>query len=264
MKRATRTNLILIGIVAALGFAVYSQVGHEIAEFEPPLTALDPGSIDQIAVSCTQCVPRRFVRDKQHWTMQAPYAMAADDDAVNRLLSIAASPVRLRHPGSAFDAKKIGLDPPLMTLELGALDIDIGMTDVLRGDRYVRIGDTIAMAPDRFSPFLAATPESELDRHLVPRDAKLVELHIDGISHPELIAAWSDSIAARIRRIDSEARTPAPIHVELKLGNGETVSYRFGRVEQGYIALRETPALAYALSETAARTLLGDAAAATN
>ena len=52
MQRATRTNLILLGIVAVLGLAAYWQVGREVARFEPPLSALDAEAIKRVEVRC--------------------------------------------------------------------------------------------------------------------------------------------------------------------------------------------------------------------
>ncbi len=258
MKRSTRTNLVLAGIVAVLGFVVYLQVGHEVAQFEPPLTAMDTTSVERVAVRCRECVERRFVRSNGHWSMQAPYAMPADDAAVDRLVAIAASPVRIRHAGDAFEASRIGLDPPLMTLELGAVQLDVGLSDALRGDRYVRIGDTIAMVPDRFSPFLAALPESELDRHLVPRGIELVGLRIDDIEHAERIADWNGVVARRITSADPETNVTDAVHVELLLGNDERIEYHVIRIADGYIARRDSLALDYMLDEQQVHALLGE------
>ena len=79
MKRATRTNLILLGVVAVLGLAAYWQVNKEIAQFEPPLSVLDPVTINQVHVTCLQCTPRRFERIDGHWKMREPYNLPAED-----------------------------------------------------------------------------------------------------------------------------------------------------------------------------------------
>ncbi|MCB1571896.1 MAG: hypothetical protein KDI72_12890, partial [Xanthomonadales bacterium] len=179
MRRASRSNLILLGLVVLLGLAAWWQVEREVAGFEPPLSTLDVAAIQRVEVSCAQCRRRVFERDGAHWTMREPYLLPADDAVVARLLSIARSPVRRRHALDAFEAAKVGLAPPLMSLDLDDEHFDIGLTDALGGDRYVRTGDRIAMVPDRFSPFLVAAPESELDRHFVPRGSNLASLRID-------------------------------------------------------------------------------------
>ena len=258
MKRATRTNLILLSVVAALGVAVYWQVGKEIAGFEPPLSALDPATITHVRVACLQCIPRRFERIDGHWVMREPYDLPADDAQVARLLSIAASPVRSRRAFSSLDAKKIGLDPALISLDLDTVHFDIGTTDAFNGDRYVRIGDTIAMAPDRFSPFLVAAPASELDRHLLPRGSVLTSLKINHVDRPDLIETWTDAFAERITASSTTASAAESV-VDMQLGDGSAISYQIARNGDAIVARRSEPALSYTLSTEQAIMLLGDA-----
>ena len=263
MRRNARINAILAALVAALAVLAWWQVRSEIGQREPALSTLDPSTVGRIHVRCTQCVAREFVRSDGDWRMRAPYPLDADDALVGRLLAIAGSPVRARHAIADFDPAKIGLAPPLMTLELGALIFEIGMADALRGDRYVRVGDVIAMVPDRFSPFLMATPESELDRHLLPRGTSIVALRIDGVDAPQRIDAWRSAVASKIEAVAADAAdAPRPgtaVHVELALGSGETMIWNVWRVADAWRARRDSPALDYALDASAIDALIGSA-----
>ncbi|MGB0135456.1 hypothetical protein [Dokdonella sp.] len=259
MQRATRTNLILLVTASLLGAAVYWQVGEETAGFEPPLSDLDPARIQRVAASCQVCTERRFERRDGHWQMLEPYALPADDAMVERIVGIASSPVRLRRPLSELDAGKIGLDPPLMTLELDDQHFDIGMTDALRGDRYIRKGDVVAMLPDRFSPFLAATPESELDRQLVPRGSVLERVSIDGIERDGLVDEWAAVVARRIRSAGDVLPALSMTQVELGLDDGSVLIYRLDRGNDLAIAWRTEPTLGFELDPALLPKLLGDA-----
>jgi len=249
MGRTARINLALAAVVAALAWIVYREVREEIDAREPPLAALDPASIDRVAVRCISCVTRVFARRNDRWRMLEPYALDADDGAVARLIAIGSAPVRTRRPAHEFEPHRIGLEPPQTTLELGALTLEIGLTDALRGDRYVRVGDIIAMVPDRFSQLLMATPESELDRRLLPRDVTVHAVRIDGVNRPDVLAAWNHAVALRVATATPEADAAATIRVDLDLANGEDITFRLRRVVDGYIALREQPPLAYVLDE---------------
>ena len=260
MKRATRSNLILLAIVAALGLAAYWQVNMEVAQFEPPLSALDPATIKQVRVSCLQCIPRRFERIDGHWMMREPFDLPADDAQVTRLLSIATAPVRSRRAFTSLNAKKIGLDPALMSLDLDAAHFDIGTTDAFNGDLYVRVGNTIAMVPDRFSPFLVAAPASELDRHLLPHGSVLSSLSINSVDRPDLIDAWSRAIAERITASSASANGADAV-VDMQLGDGSTIRYAAIRQGDAIIVRRSMAALDYTLSAEQAALLLGDAEA---
>lgn len=257
MKRAARINLILIAVVAALGMAVYWQVGMEVARFEPPLSALDPARIKQLRVACLQCTPRRFERVDGHWMMREPYRLPADETQIARLLSIAKSPVRSRRTFASLDAKKIGLDPALTSLDLDDEHFDIGTTDAFNGDRYVRIGDTIAMAPDRFSPFLVAAPASELDRHLVPRGSVLANLKINEVDRSDLIEVWAGALAERITASGSSSTEIADSVVEMQLGDGSTITFHLTRDGDAVVARRGEPSLDFTLSSEQATLLLG-------
>jgi len=162
MRRRTRTNLFLLVMVALLGLAVFAELRREHALQRDPLTTMDPDAIRSLAVTCPSCTSRRFEKVDGHWMMREPQAQAADDKAVARLASILRAPVRYRRPASELDASKLGLDPPMATLEVDGTMLKFGTTDAIRNDRYVKVGDTIALVPERFSALLFATPESEL------------------------------------------------------------------------------------------------------
>ncbi|MEO8460414.1 MAG: hypothetical protein ABI451_07790, partial [Dokdonella sp.] len=162
-------------------------------------------------------------------------------------------------PRGDLDFAKLGLDPAEIVLTVDSLGISFGTTDVIDNDRFARIGSSnrIARVPDRFSPFLLATAESELDRHLVPPMSRISELTIDGSARPNLIAAWTDAIAKAVRKPDAPAAPDlTSIKVNLVLNSGDSLQYRIVHESDVYLALRETPDLAYQISEAQAQTLL--------
>jgi hypothetical protein len=162
MRRRTRTNVILLAMVALLGAAAYAELRRERAIALDPLTTLDPDAIRALAVTCRSCTPRRFEKVDGHWLMRVPKSEPANDRAVERLAAIVRAPVRYRRPAAELDASKLGLDPPVATLEVDGKLLKFGTTDAIRNDRYVEFGGTIALVPDRFSALLFATPETEL------------------------------------------------------------------------------------------------------
>ncbi|MEO5621991.1 MAG: hypothetical protein ABJB02_02470 [Dokdonella sp.] len=162
MKHRTRTNLFLLVTVVLLGAAAYAELRREDALALDPLTTLDPAAVRTLSINCNGCTSRRFEKAAGHWRMLEPRVAMADDARINRLAAIARAPVRFRHVAGELDAKNLGLDPPWATLQLDDTRLRFGTTDAIHGDRYVEVGTTIALVPDRFSALLFATPESEL------------------------------------------------------------------------------------------------------
>lgn len=168
MRRRTRTNVILAVMVVLLGAAVYAEIRREQNLMQDPLTTLNPDQIRTLAIACQGCTARRFEKVDGHWLMREPKSAAANDKAVARLAAIVRAPVRYRRPAAELDPSKLGLDPPVATLEADGTLLKFGTTDAIRNDRYVEAGGTISLVPDRFSALLFATPETEVAESAQP------------------------------------------------------------------------------------------------
>ncbi|MGH8041376.1 MAG: DUF4340 domain-containing protein [Rudaea sp.] len=170
MRRSTRSILFLALAVALLGAAVYAELARERALAPQPLTHIDTAAVQRLQIQCRSCTTRVFERSAGIWHMTAPYRAAANLQAVARLLALTHASVRTRAPMSGYDAAKLGLDPPLITVIIDELRIDIGGEDPIDHDRYVRIGNELLRVPDRFSARLLEDPESELaDPNAIPK-----------------------------------------------------------------------------------------------
>lgn len=257
MKRAHRNNLLMLVIVVVLGALVYLQIAGESAARPQPLTALDPASISRLEITCTNCRTRRFERAADGWMMREPYALPADDKALARVLSIATLPVQRSYRTDELDLVLVGLAPPQMHLQLDAIGIAVGASDALQGDRYLHIGSSVVMVADRFSPLLLATPESELDRQLVPRGQRLQQVHLDGIERDDLRGAWADASAIGIVAVDPRAPQPTTSQrIELTFADGASREFLLHRSGGEYRARDIPRALDYVLATVQAEQLL--------
>lgn len=246
----------LVGLVALLGAAVYAELKHEERLAPQPLSTLDTAAATQIAVECRGCRARRFERVGGVWLMREPYALAANAESIERLLAIAGAPVRKRLT-TGVDSAKIGLDPPVASIRIGERHIDLGTTDAINGLRYLRHDGTIALVPDRYSAWLLAPPESELDRRLAPPDFDLDRVRVDGVEQPALVDAWRRVATSQVVAADGVALDDAPRRrIELVAKNGATLRYAFARGDGRYVALRDDLPLAYPLEEAQAQQLL--------
>lgn len=261
MRRHLRQNLLLAATLGVLGTIAWFVTARE-QTVRDPLTTLDTTRITTLRVSAGEQPSRLFERRDAGWWMREPYAMPAHADAVARLVAIAAAPTRSRHARDRFDATRIGLAPPQAVLELGDRRLEFGITDAINGDRYVRTEDTVALMPDRFSGWLLAPAESEIDHRLAAPLQTLTQVRIDGIDHPELATAWSRVTTSQVIAAEKTAMAGASISVQLVDPDGQRVDYTLRRRDDGrYLALRAEPALAYPLEEIQMQQLLPPVAA---
>lgn len=164
MKRRTRTLVFLLAATALLGAAVVAELRHERALATDPLTTIDVARVQRLEVACIGCTTNRYEKVDGRWRLRVPRDEPADDEAVSRLLAIANAPVRFRRPAAELQKAKVGLDPPQATLKLDDATIAFGATDAIRNDRYVAVGDTIALVPDRFSALVFAAGRRDVTR----------------------------------------------------------------------------------------------------
>lgn len=256
MRRDLRQNLLLAAALGVLGAAAWWVTSGERAAFAP-LTTIDPAGIASLRVTTATGTPRRFERRDGRWWMREPYEMPAHPDAVARLLAIASAPTRSRHTHDQFDAARIGLAPPQAVLELGDLRLEFGITDAIRGDRYVRTANAIALMPDRFSGWLLAPAESEIDHRLAEPLQRLAQVRIAGTDRPQLAAAWERVTTSQVIAPPDSPASGTSIAVELTDTVGGRIGYILRRRDDGrYLAIRDVPALAYPLEENQMQLLL--------
>lgn len=263
MRRQTRNTVLLCLAVAALALLALWQLRRESGDDMPPLLDdVDANGVRTLDVHGSDGVARRFERVPQGWRMRAPYDLPANAESVQRLLAIVAAPVRKHLAADELDLKKVGLDPPQATLTFDAApsrSLQFGTTDAINGDRYVRRGNEVLLVPDRFSAWLFAPAESELDRHIFP-GGEVRTVRLDGVDRPDLVRAWYDMRAARV---GVAAQVPAPAgalrHVELS-GDGAPLALALWRCGADYCVQRHDPELVYVFEEAAAQALLAEPA----
>jgi hypothetical protein len=152
MKRTRRQALwLLLGVVALAALAVW-QWRADRAAAPGTLLALDPQSVSRVELTLHGQPPRSFEKRDGHWGAMAPTPRRTDDGRLVDIAAIAAAPVRRWRAAADFDAGKIGLDPPALVLQLDGRHIAYGAMAAFGPQRYVRVGDRIALIPAQYAP----------------------------------------------------------------------------------------------------------------
>ncbi len=152
MKRALRNRLLLLCAVLALA-AVVLWFGWRDQQRAPlALTELDPDSIRQIELTIAQGAPQVFEKRDGHWWRTAPTKMRGNDERVQRLANLAATPVARWMRASEVNAELSGLVVPSATLTLDGVKLRYGALTAIDDLRYVQVDGRIALVPRQYSP----------------------------------------------------------------------------------------------------------------
>ena len=154
MKRAARQRLWLLCAVLALLALAGWQWQRDASHENGNLTALDPTTISHVSLSLPGAATLHYEKrsDGHWWHTDGTASRVADDDRLNDLTDIAAAPVLSWRPLSDFEPAKIGLSPPLAQLDLDGQSLAFGASPVTGPQRYVQVGQRVALVSMRYMP----------------------------------------------------------------------------------------------------------------
>jgi hypothetical protein len=250
MAAPSRSTLVLIAVVAVLGFAARGETLRTQLTRPKPLTALDQRQIHKIALECKDCPRRALEKITGRWVLDEPYDMPADPAQVERLLSLAAAPVRHRRPVKDIDVDEAGLNPAKSAVTLGTVRIEFGGRDPVRRQRYVRRGDEVALVADSFAELPKITAEALVDPRPFAGLKGGATLDDKPLPEPAL---------AKLRDLRADKVQPAPANARgrtLRFEAPGAPEFQFVRYGDQWQIVRPNPGLAYVLGKDAADVLL--------
>lgn len=146
MKRTIAVLLILAGLGAYVYFIEIkgTEVKERVEKRSKKLVSLPENNISQVRI--TNAFGEILLRKSgEHWRLAAPVSDAADDSAVNALLSTLISADTKSTVEGAADAAVFGLQPPKITIEIegdGTSEvIKVGKRSPVSQDLYVQRGN---------------------------------------------------------------------------------------------------------------------------
>ncbi|MGH8214035.1 MAG: hypothetical protein ACREPP_12485 [Rhodanobacteraceae bacterium] len=124
------------------------------------LTELDTDTITRVELTIAQGTPQVFEKRGGHWWRIAPTKMRGNDERVQRLADLAATPVVRWANNHEFDPGKTGLGQPAATLVLDGVRMRYGALSALDDLRYVQVGNRIALVQRQYSPEITLAMKS--------------------------------------------------------------------------------------------------------
>lgn len=152
MKRSAR-QFVWLTAGAVMLIAAAAWQWRRDAEAEPgTLLSLAPESITHIELGIGTGAIEHYAKRDEHWWRTDGTPSRADDGRLGELADTAAADVLSWRPASDFDPAKIGLEPPVALLTLNGQALAFGETSVTGPQRYVRVGDRVALISVRYTP----------------------------------------------------------------------------------------------------------------
>lgn len=164
MQRAMRQRLGWAVAVFVL-LALVAWQWHSDANAEAgSVLDLAPDQVTRIALRIGDAPTLHYAKRDGHWWQTDGTPRRADDGRLAELAATAAAPVLSWRAASDFDPARIGLTPPQAVLSLDGHALEFGATAATGAQRYVRVGQRIALLPERYSPRPPTGKVRELDR----------------------------------------------------------------------------------------------------
>jgi hypothetical protein len=152
MKQAARQRLWLIGGALVLAAAAGWQWQRDNNDAPGTLLKLAPEAVTEVALAVGNSPEEHYAKRDGHWWRTDGTPARADDGRLSELADTAAAAVLSWRPLSDFTPAKIGLMPPLAALTLDGQRLEFGETSVTGPQRYVRVGDRVALISIRYMP----------------------------------------------------------------------------------------------------------------
>lgn len=150
MNALARNNWILGLIAVGLSVALLLTQTDTQDETAQPLSDLNIDTISQIEMALGRPgeTTLKLSKTDQGWQLVQPVQMPADPMAVAEILRLATSTSSRSMDPATLDLAKVKLDPPLWRINLGDAVFEVGDTEAISGQRYVRHGDKVFLVAD--------------------------------------------------------------------------------------------------------------------
>jgi hypothetical protein len=149
-------NLGLLALAGGLGALAWVEVGRDRSPPIPPLLTLTAEHVERIAVERPGQDGLAFERRGGRWWMTAPVQGPANPVLIRPILQLGEARCAPSYPVAELNLFRLRLDPPRLRLALNGQEIHFGDTAPTDGQRYLRVGATVHLCPDRWYPLLTS------------------------------------------------------------------------------------------------------------
>ena len=269
--------LLLIGVIG-LGTYAWHRAG-EPKEPSYKLTAVTSAGVKKIEVVPRGAPGYTLEKRGQTWFLTAPNEARADQSQVQRMLDLlsAVSKEKL----AATDLQRFDLDPPALRVTMDSQAFSFGGTNPLSQDQYVGTGDGVYLVSAYYASLVPRASDRVLTHSLFNESEKAIGFKFKGFSVEQKDGKW---VLAPRPSSDKEELSqddlnrwaddwhyasslvtrpwtgkPTPDVVEVKLNDGQSMTFVVLRREPDLILARPDEKLQFQFSGEMTRRLLNPA-----
>ena len=162
LARRILINLGLFMLVGGLAAMAWFEPGLDHSALPSSLLNFASTQIRRIAVERPGQDHLVFERRGDRWWMTTPGQGAANPVLIQPILQLAEARCLQRYAAAGVDLQSLGFNPPRLRLWLNDQTVEFGATAPTDGQRYLRIGETVYLCPDRLYPLLTSAAASFL------------------------------------------------------------------------------------------------------
>jgi hypothetical protein len=274
MRRYLWINLVLAVVLIGAAAVIWLHPGR--SNKHRHLTDLHTDRITHIVFRHRGQATVELQRDGDRWMMQKPYPMPANPVQVRKLLHLTNEQILGSYSLEQVDRKKVGLDPPLATVDYAGTRLAFGAANLVTHDRLAQLDKQVYRIADLGDSVLEASPASFVSLKLLPDNTMFkaiilpnLQLDLDAANGWQakpapaklkadtmqaLVDNWREAQALWVR-----AAKPPTVNrgrITLKLKNGKTVRFIIVQHRPNLILFRQGVNLSYLMPPDATTKLL--------
>lgn len=160
--------VVVVGVALALYFAPKPQEEHAAAI---AVSTQSPEAIAKISIEFPAKKPVALEKREGRWFLMQPYAVRADQAAVEQILSILGATSIDKF--DAAEPARYGLDHPALVLKLDAEAFTFGTFNPVSGMQYVGYKNSVYLVASRYSEAASIQVVEMIDKNLLSPDEQI-------------------------------------------------------------------------------------------
>jgi hypothetical protein len=275
-RSALNVALLLLAAIAAA--VLYFKPQPSEQQPFTLVTTLD--GVRRIEIERTSAMRIVLGRESGQWRMQTPVAGRLDDMALARILELGRAQTLSRMPANDLD--RFELDKPWARVRFDDHPIELGMSNPLTQELYVRSGEHVYAVPARYAANIPGDASKLLAHRLFGSDEQPVAFRLERFSVREEGGRWRLEPGGELASQDDlnrwvdhwrlassiitqpNTRANPRGSVEVDLRDGRTIALSITATKPDFVIRREDEGLEYHFASRLAGVLLASPIAEQN